>query len=81
MKSAISERHSDYAADAGIEAGAIGRAIQEVNVETYNGSRPAVEAKHLVGQIDELPSFDVGQLLASAGTGTLGEIFRAEALV
>lgn len=71
VESTVTQSDSHDAADASIEASTVGRAIEKVDIQTYNGGGPAIEAKDFVGQVDELPTLDVGQLFAATWTGSL----------
>ena len=81
VKRAIAQRNTDDAADAGIEARPVGRTVEKVDVESHNRGGPAIETEHLICQIDQLPPFNIGELLATSWPWSLREILWTETLI
>lgn len=55
--------------------------IREIRCDTYDTRTPAVEPKHLVGEVDDLPSLSIGEFRTTTWTGPLADVFGTEFFV
>ena len=77
----ISERHPHDGRHADVVPFRLLAEIDEIGRDVHDAGAPAVEPKHLVGEINDLPSFGIGEFGTATWTGSLADEFRSEFFV